>query len=394
MSPRPRGRRVCAACPRARSGTSTGCSSPREMPKIHLHVFTTGSIGPSRGCCSLRDRLRSRPDERRALREHQARVSGCKAAGPHVQDYADAKLEVVEGILAEGRRGVEPPPARTMGLSDGHSTQNSLPSTSRITTRSCPSLTTVAPSCSSRDTSSWIAPGARRSKCSLFLAVLGSGTRANQRLGPPQPGASTNALSDVDSSSTSSPHRSPEGGHRQRIRAVEGHALDEARHRRSVANLLPHDPTLIFRDPTVISGDPTVVARDRTLRDHRSDGLRLPRREGRLVDMTPEERFAALADEFAGQPGVRIPDSSARRAFGSSALKVERLDLRDAERRLSGGQAPARPRRRAHRGGTGGPYDAGKGRPMAEWLTVMTADDHSWLALAREAMEFVASRKG
>ena len=31
---------------------------------------------------------------------------------------------------------------------------------------------------------------------------------------------------------------------------------------------------------------------------------------------------------------------------------------------------------------------------MAEWLTVMTADDHSWLALAREAMEFVASRKG
>ncbi len=30
---------------------------------------------------------------------------------------------------------------------------------------------------------------------------------------------------------------------------------------------------------------------------------------------------------------------------------------------------------------------------MAEWLTVTTADDHTWLALTREAMEFVASRK-
>ncbi len=38
-----------------------------------------------------------------------------------------------------------------------------------------------------------------------FFAVLPSGTRANHMLGPPQPGASTNALSDVDSSSTSVP---------------------------------------------------------------------------------------------------------------------------------------------------------------------------------------------
>jgi TfoX/Sxy family transcriptional regulator of competence genes len=112
------------------------------------------------------------------------------------------------------------------------------------------------------------------------------------------------------------------------------------------------------------------------------------------VDMTPEERFAALADEFAGQPGVRIPDSSARRAFGSSALKVDGSIFA----MLSGGSLVVKlPRGRVAaliEEGTGGPYDAGKGRPMAEWLTVMTADDHSWLALAREAMEFVASRKG
>src|SRR5690348_16750150 len=39
-----------------------------------------------------------------------------------------------------------------------------------------------------------------------FLAVLGSGTRVNQMLGPPHPAASTNALSRVDSSSTSDPN--------------------------------------------------------------------------------------------------------------------------------------------------------------------------------------------
>src|SRR5215472_17597733 len=48
-------------------------------------------------------------------------------------------------------------------------------------------------------------PGARRSKCIRFLAVLDSGTRANQMFGPPQPAASTNALSAVESSSTSEP---------------------------------------------------------------------------------------------------------------------------------------------------------------------------------------------
>lgn len=38
-----------------------------------------------------------------------------------------------------------------------------------------------------------------------ILAVFGSGTRLNHMFGPPQPGASTYALSDVDSSSTSVP---------------------------------------------------------------------------------------------------------------------------------------------------------------------------------------------
>ena len=39
------------------------------------------------------------------------------------------------------------------------------------------------------------------------------------------------------------------------------------------------------------------------------------------------------------------------------------------------------------RGGAGGPFDAGKGTPMKEWLMVM--DEAEELALAREALTFV-----
>src|SRR5215470_15496955 len=85
------------------------------------------------------------------------------------------------------------------------STQNSLPSGSRMTVWLGSRRSTTAPSASSLVTSAATAPGARRSKCMRFLAVLGSGTRMNQMFGPPQPAASTNALSAVDSSSTSDP---------------------------------------------------------------------------------------------------------------------------------------------------------------------------------------------
>jgi hypothetical protein len=42
--------------------------------------------------------------------------------------------------------------------------------------------------------------------------------------------------------------------------------------------------------------------------------------------------------------------------------------------------------------GAGGPFDAGKGRPMRQWLTV--ADDVARTALAREALAFVSDQPG
>ena len=39
--------------------------------------------------------------------------------------------------------------------------------------------------------------------------------------------------------------------------------------------------------------------------------------------------------------------------------------------------------------GAGGSYDAGKGRPMKEWVSFDAAKQDDWLRLATEALKFV-----
>ena len=115
----------------------------------------------------------------------------------------------------------------------------------------------------------------------------------------------------------------------------------------------------------------------------------LPRRSNGVMDT--QERFAALVEEFAGFPGVEVPQQSGRRRFGSEALKVNGSIFA----MVTGGQLVVKlPRDRVEAliaSGTGSPFGAGKGRPMQEWVTV-TADDETWRALASEALDFVGSR--
>lgn len=109
------------------------------------------------------------------------------------------------------------------------------------------------------------------------------------------------------------------------------------------------------------------------------------------VRMLAEERFRELVEEFAASPGVSVPGERGLRGFGSSALKVNgsifamishgRLVLKLPAARVGSLIAA----------GAGTPFDAGKGRPMKEWLTVTADDMESWLALAREALGFVGS---
>jgi GrpB-like predicted nucleotidyltransferase (UPF0157 family) len=75
-----------------------------EETNVNLHVFSQGSIELDR-MVGFRDWLRTHPDDRllyeRTKRELAART------WRHVQDYANAKTEVVESIMA--RAGLPPP---------------------------------------------------------------------------------------------------------------------------------------------------------------------------------------------------------------------------------------------------------------------------------------------
>jgi hypothetical protein len=109
--------------------------------------------------------------------------------------------------------------------------------------------------------------------------------------------------------------------------------------------------------------------------------------------MDSEKRFAALVDEFAGRPDVSVPGQPGRRGFGSSALKVnDSIFAMLSKGRLVVKLPPDRVDTLIG-SGIGGPFDAGKGRPMKEWLAVTADDADTWMALAREALSFVGSRR-
>jgi hypothetical protein len=101
------------------------------------------------------------------------------------------------------------------------------------------------------------------------------------------------------------------------------------------------------------------------------------------------ELYERLVATLGVRPGVTPPDPSRGSGFGSDALKVNGRIFA----MLTGGQLvlklPAARVRTLIDDGTGGPFDAGKGRPMREWLTVLTTDEATWSALAAEAYEFV-----
>jgi hypothetical protein len=102
---------------------------------------------------------------------------------------------------------------------------------------------------------------------------------------------------------------------------------------------------------------------------------------------TIEERFGAVADALAGEPGVTV--GSGKRGFGSDALQV---DGRIFAMARQGGLVLKLPRDRVAdliASGDGAPFDAGKGRPMREWVVIEDGTTARWTILAREALAFV-----
>ncbi len=112
--------------------------------------------------------------------------------------------------------------------------------------------------------------------------------------------------------------------------------------------------------------------------------------------LTPAEHFDALVETFAGAPDVTLPtnDPTAKRGFGSSALKVkDKIFAMLVNDRL----VVKLPRTRVDTlvaAGDGERFDPRHdGRVMKEWLVVAPGHEDEWRTLAQDAMRYVASPK-
>ena len=107
--------------------------------------------------------------------------------------------------------------------------------------------------------------------------------------------------------------------------------------------------------------------------------------------MTNEERYAELVRAFLGRPGV----SQDGKGFGSSALKVRGgIFAMLSSRGQFVVKLPAQRVNELVAAGEGDRLDAGKGRPLKEWLAVRADSSREWVALAEEAMAFVDGAAG
>ena len=111
-------------------------------------------------------------------------------------------------------------------------------------------------------------------------------------------------------------------------------------------------------------------------------------------DVTSEERFAKIVQALSRYSGVTPPDTTqSKKRFGSSGLKVhDKIFAMISSRDEFVVKLPQQRVDALISSGQGKRFDPGHGRLMKEWLTVETTSGEVWLRLAKEAMEFVASR--
>src|SRR5215204_1071483 len=96
--------------------------------------------------------------------------------------------------------------------------------------------------------------------------------------------------------------------------------------------------------------------------------------------------FESLCEEYAGVSGVAVPEGGS--GFGSSAIKINKSIFAMLVNGRLVVKLPAGRVAQLISSGDGLPFDAGKGKPMKEWVS-LTVDDATCRVLVAEAMAFV-----
>jgi len=103
-----------------------------------------------------------------------------------------------------------------------------------------------------------------------------------------------------------------------------------------------------------------------------------------------EDQFDEVVAELLGVAGVTPPRGGS--GFGRSALRFHGKIFAMLVRGQLVVKLPAARVAALIAAGDGGPFDANKGTPMREWLSVDPDASQQWLPLAREALDFARSR--
>lgn len=109
--------------------------------------------------------------------------------------------------------------------------------------------------------------------------------------------------------------------------------------------------------------------------------------------LSAADRFATIVEVMLGYPDVTV-GSAGKKGFGSSALQVHGkiFAMIDSKGRF----VVKLPRQRVDaliQEGQGERFDPGHGRVMKEWLTLDPSTQARWLSLAKDAMDFVGSKR-
>ena len=110
--------------------------------------------------------------------------------------------------------------------------------------------------------------------------------------------------------------------------------------------------------------------------------------EGAASDRS-RERFEDLVDQLVGTEGVTPPRGGS--GFGRSALRFQGKIFAMHVRGALVVKLPAERVEALVRAGEGVHFDANKGMPMREWLSLDPGSSLPWLPLATEALDFARS---